>query len=660
MLAMVCLGASAAHIGPEASLRRALNDSPYRIKGKAAEFRRVEIESAPEVYVFHGPSGFVVTPSDDNAPALLGCGEGPVGSNPEFDYFMEYLGRRVRYAADHPESVVTYKRPDWEAIDQLCKTQWNQGSPYNDLCPTDNGGRCVTGCVATSTAQLMKYHNWPERAQGTGMYYLYYKTDYQEEHSVDLSKYTFDWNNMLDSYYVDSEDVGTKVQRNAVANLMAAVGAGVNMQYTSDQSGAYSENVGAALINHFRYSKNLIYAERMYYNLGDWEEMIYNSLKTCGPVIYSGSSSAGGHSFICDGYQGDGMFHINWGWGGVSDGYFLLDILDPVEQGIGGSDMHFNEGQGAVLYARPEKADEQVSVEYVMRGRGESVTGPFNKELNIQNGDEIMLGSCFNYTPHVFPDTWQFGVVCESMYDSDDTLKGLMPMEEELNRFYGFNEFGWQLYDVPVKGLYKVYTATSVGGAEIWPVQVPVESARFAVGEADGMGHLTLRRLNIPMPVVSEMKMPVEIDMNDVNYEITADLSNHGVTELSGIIRAELLKDGEVVATGEQKSVTIPEGETIELSYNSQRLNPVSGQLAAGKYRLALSVRNGDASQWLPVAQPCDVMLTQANPSGIDIPGNDGVEQWFDMQGRRISGNPSASGHYIRIKGGYTEKVIVK
>ncbi len=60
------------------------------------------------------------------------------------------------------------------------------------------------------------------------------------------------------------------------------------------------------------------------------------SLLPDAPILYGGQSTSVGHEFVCDGYDGNGYFHFNWGWGGMSDGYFILDALNPNSVGTGG------------------------------------------------------------------------------------------------------------------------------------------------------------------------------------------------------------------------------------------------------------------------------------------------------------------------------------
>ena len=113
--------------------------------------------------------------------------------------------------------------------------------------------------------------------------------------------------------------------------------------------------MGSALVNYFNYDASLRYLERDFYALSDWEDEVYNSLASGCPVLYGGQSSAGGHEFVCDGYSSDGYFHFNWGWGGMSDGYFRLTALNPGSQGIGGagSGAGYNFGQDIIVGIKP-------------------------------------------------------------------------------------------------------------------------------------------------------------------------------------------------------------------------------------------------------------------------------------------------------------------
>ena len=115
-------------------------------------------------------------------------------------------------------------------------------------------------------------------------------------------------------------------------------GHAVTMNYSAGSSGGYESSIPYALKNYFGYPGNPSWELRSGYTTEEWDELIYNELKFGRPVLYGASTSGGGgHEFICDGYDGHGLYHINWGWGGLSDGYFRLQALRPSTQGAGGS-----------------------------------------------------------------------------------------------------------------------------------------------------------------------------------------------------------------------------------------------------------------------------------------------------------------------------------
>lgn len=666
LLSVCCLGAAAAYMTPESSLHRALADGRQRVKGDLKEFRLVEIESATEVYVFQGPAGFVVTPADDRAPSLLGYGDGAAGSNPEFDYYMAFLSSRVREVAGGSGVPAAHSRPERDPVAPLCTTRWGQMEPYNDECPTDGGARCAAGCVATALAQLMKYHEWPPRGTGSGKYFLHYDTDRQETHEVDLADYIFDWDGMIDSYRDGGGLTGTERQRAAVARLMAAAGAAVEMMYAPGESGAYNEYLGRALAYNFNYTNGMAYEERMCYGLYDWEEMIYSSLKTCGPVAYSGDSDGSGHSFICDGYAGDGMFHMNWGWNGVSDGYFLLDILDPYALNDGNQGNGYTQNQNALLFAKPAAPDEG-NPAYIMRSvPGKPLTfAPLDSKLPFaEDADEtsFYFGPQYNYGPYTLPGTMLIGVAYESMYDAADSRNSLLSAEYENEIYWGWRRIDFP-YDVKLeKGLYRVYVVTS-DGESLWPVRSMISKPDFVIGEVDGEGLMTFREAHVLTPRVSDMRMPEEVRIGDGTGLIGVDFFNQRVSVLRGTVRAELIRDGEVVAYGEGMDVTVPVGESETVDYSSPWSTPEGyglSDIEDGEYRLALGIKNGDGELWLPVSAAQEVNVVN-DLSGINNHSLDkDVILWYDLQGRRVDAADLLPGIYIRRSGAETRKVTVK
>lgn len=349
--AMFIAGASQAdaeHLSPaQALVRLESNTAAGRftkaVKRDALSLAFTQDGSSSALYVFTDKdNGFYLAPADDCAPALLGFGDDFDADNiPEnMKWWLEQYAEQVSYMAKNNIKAAPLAT-DNAPVSYLVQTKWNQGDPYNRQCPMLNGSRSVTGCVATATAQVVNYHEWPA-SNGIGSHSYTWNN---QTLTFNYASTSFDWANMLDTY---SSSSSTRAC-NAVASLMSACGIGVNMSYSPSSSGANSFRISSLLVNNLGYDKGVAYMQRDYFSAEEWDAMIYGELAAGRPVIYAGQSNSGGHCFVCDGYQGNGYYHINWGWGGTSDGYFLLSALTPSTQGIGGSNSGYNTDQDAII-----------------------------------------------------------------------------------------------------------------------------------------------------------------------------------------------------------------------------------------------------------------------------------------------------------------------
>ena len=246
------------------------------------------------------------------------------------------------------------------AVAPLLSTKWNQTDPYNLLCPYDNndGSRCPTGCVATAMAQVMKYWNFPTQGSGSHSYTPEEHSEYGTQ-SANFGNTTYQWNNMPNILSSNSSSTA----KSAVSTLMYHCGVSVEMSYDPDGSGAYTVlpdnyiNYGyidarTAMKRFFKYAGSTGYS-RTNYSTTAWISMLKSELDKGCPIIYAGSGSQGGHCFVCDGYNNSNYFHFNWGWGGLSDGYFHIDTLSPSALGTGGGAGGFNRSHNIVIGLNP-------------------------------------------------------------------------------------------------------------------------------------------------------------------------------------------------------------------------------------------------------------------------------------------------------------------
>lgn len=344
----------------EVTEQEALQKAQQFMKGKhftQKNLRRAAAIGGKSFYVFNADQdgGFVIVSADDRTEAILGyADQGALDANqlPEnAKKWLEGYELQIRALGNSPHKYNSQRRVIGDPVAPLITAHWGQDAPYNNMCPLDGENKSVTGCVATAMAQVMYYHKWPTAKVGP---FPAYTTSTKGIEVEEIPETTFKWDNMHAEYNYDE----TGESADAVAELMRYCGQAVEMDYTAGESGA---NVWAShMINYFGYSKTAQDVWRSEYTTKDWEELMYQELKGKRPILYVGYSGEGGHEFIIDGYDDKGLFHVNWGWYGSCDGYFVLSVLNPDDRGIGGgtSSNGYTIGQRALIGVQPDHGEE--------------------------------------------------------------------------------------------------------------------------------------------------------------------------------------------------------------------------------------------------------------------------------------------------------------
>ncbi len=319
-------------------------------------------EEQTAFYVFNSSDGkgYVIVSGDDRTEQVLGYS--PTGHiDPEAmpDNMKYYLGELAKELASMDSDVTVVSRkskrraPVKKAIEPLITTHWDQDSPFNNMAPyviNSKGDtvRCVTGCVATAMAQVMNFYKYPDATIADIPGYTSRSNGFKLD-TIPAGA-TIDWDNMADTYDKNS----TPAQCDAVAKLMYLCGVSVRMNYGVSSSGSSLSEY--TLIKYFGYGKNARYVEKKNYSSLAWFNLIYNELAEGYPMY----SDGGSHAYVIDGYDGDNMFHFNWGWGPGSDGYYLLSsVSEYYPDGTTGSTTSYTSGQGVIIGLRP--ADENSS-----------------------------------------------------------------------------------------------------------------------------------------------------------------------------------------------------------------------------------------------------------------------------------------------------------
>lgn len=324
-------------------------------------YKQVEPDGSVNFYVFNflNYKGFVIVTGDDilepviaystesafdmSSSKFIGISDWINGVNRQIG---EIVKRNLKADQRIADLWVTYKNgvpPSnsvASAVLPLLTTTWDQSmiiggvEYYNSFCPfnsTDNA-RCFTGCVATAMAQIMKYWNSPSHGTGSNAYlcvnsssgYLY------GLQAVNFAGATYNWAQMPDQLTAGST--------HDVDLLMYHCGVSVNMDYGDgvglETSGSGASTTGsapsaeAAYENYFDYRTTLHSEDASNYSSTDWINLLKGELDTRRPIHYRGDGT-GGHSWVCDGYDVNNLFHMNWGWGGGNNGYFSVASLNP-------------------------------------------------------------------------------------------------------------------------------------------------------------------------------------------------------------------------------------------------------------------------------------------------------------------------------------------
>jgi len=316
----------------------------YEIKSWITE----SYENKTIYYVFNlSPQGFIIISADRSAsPVLAFSNESnyETDENPAVQFWLDTYKKQINYNVENNIIPTSKTSNEWarleissssftpknntKTVDQLLHTTWDQGRYYNSHCPEDSEGpddHVVVGCVATALGQLMNYFRHP--AVGTGSYG--YNHDVYGWIEVNFSEQTYDYDHMP----VEPHDYNDNLAR-----LLYNIGASVDMNYGPNGSGMWNHKGAYTLLTYFDYDPSTTYLFKDSLPVDfDWNGTLVNHLNQNIPLYYAGWSDydfISGHAFILDGYTDSTHYHINWGWGGSMDGYFVIDDLTP-----GGSDF---------------------------------------------------------------------------------------------------------------------------------------------------------------------------------------------------------------------------------------------------------------------------------------------------------------------------------
>ena len=316
-------------------------------KGVKVDNEQLEITEGPAMqdgnaayYVVNNgdDGGFVIIAGDDRSQSILGYSE-----QGHYDLQAEEFtaaGEVMQsYAAEMKSfdamgitekvsnGMLRTKTPTSSAIQPLVSAKWGQKSPFNSSTPTVDGSHCPVGCMSVAVSQVIYYYK-DRMAAKLATAIPGYSSGGVTAKGVAAGT-AFNWNNMFD--VIDATT--TAAQKTNVANLLYYVALAIKSSFSKSGTNAGFQTIGSYLTQYFGFA-NSDYRVRSNYTYEQWKKMIIDELEQGRPVIYyCGKEATTGHLFVVDGYDGEDLFHVNWGWMGRSNGYFTLSVLNPYDFG---------------------------------------------------------------------------------------------------------------------------------------------------------------------------------------------------------------------------------------------------------------------------------------------------------------------------------------
>ncbi len=431
----ICL--SAAPIGERRA--REIAESLFSSVGTRSLSQNLKLEYAAiaggneQLYVFNRQEGgFAVIAGDDRFSPVIAFSH-------EHSFDADNMPPAARHLLDCWAAQIDAGKVPAQTVEsvgnEVLKYQtplWSQGEPYNWETPVINGMRCVTGCVATAMSMVLYYYRWPEQGVGTTPSYSYKYNGNSYGVPENVLGRTYDYNNMLMDYSYGY----TSAEGYAIAALMKDLGTSVQMSYAPEASGSSSSFIPIALSTYFKYSKAALCVSAETYDDRGWVEAMQKNLADCGPTIISGQSPDGGHAFIADGYTDRGYISINFGWGGYSNGWYLLPSIE------------YNQNQNAIFGLVPDyhgtsTYEPCLSLIRLVDGLGQTVFGGlYSDSMVIEPGAVFMLrvGGLINRGQATFSGYWKLSI-CNPEGKINKDLTGETVLDDLKPNYYTYTSY---------------------------------------------------------------------------------------------------------------------------------------------------------------------------------------------------------------------------
>ena len=587
---------------------------------RAGESVPIVLEHCESGYWCRHADEFLLVAADDRLPQILAHGRVNKGADMP-PALAAMLRRPLTFKAYPPIGA------QWQAVEPLLTTVRHQEAPYNAYCPMyrfDDGHihptPCVVGCVATAMEQILTYYRrtYEVKELIEGWETPHYRVDdIQVGMAVDTRL-------IRDNY---DDGLATAEENEAVARFSYLLGQACHMDWGPSASGAESRLMAEGVkrylgLPYVHYLDSYKYAPVAYWNF------VAAEIAARRPVYYAGSiMRTGGHAFVIDGLAADGMFHVNWGYGGDYDGYFRLDVLAHPQPESDRRDEYVESGFFCNQQAIAVCPDE--------------VTNAFVPDSLHRTGDEIVIEDVrFNQSP---VDGCHTSVrLCLHNTSQQALTTPFVFLENVPTDTNRVEQARWlamtgRTLEAGERDTVLVHTRFTRSGPVLFTISSTGENQLYTT---------SLNVLHGGTDLI-ESEQPILLALTPTTATFSQSLSNPSDTERASQNFVYDLRDNDFDTDGQiEHFYYLEEGaDTTDIVY-------FKGLHPGHRYTLRLRRR------W-PIVQTLD--FTTPSASGLDTPVQSqtvGVKQWFTIDGRPTA-QPSAPGVYLLKEGTTFKKILI-
>ena len=462
-------------------------------------------------------------------------------------------------------------------VEPLITAEWGQTYPYNELCPTlSSGSHAVTGCGATAMAQIMYKYKSPTTGTGSKSYTT---ATNKFDLSFDFAATTFDWANMKDTYTSSETDETVK----AIATLMFACGVASNMDYNTSSASTIAAEISGYL-NHFGYDKDMAIVIKDYMQLDDWHTLLLKQLDDGCPLPTSGfTTDYAGHAYIIDGYNFENAtdypyYHINWGWDGYGNGYFLMTDMK-----CGG--YSFTEDIMVITNVKPDDGTEtQPTFMQIasLTPSSQSVDLTKNQKLSL-DVTTLTNGSCQTFN----------GSVVFCLKDADGNTTDVYSMTEkdmQPSNYYPSTTVNCNIPNTIASGDYTIAAySIPTGSTTRYPITMGNDPGTISITSDPSIFYPSV----VTNKVEASVTKPKDVSLT-ASYIVNA-----GSTQFNGSLQMAVADYASnfITTFGDTKSITNL-NPTYQYSYSYSFTGTLPTEITDGAYKLYLGACQTGYNNW--------------------------------------------------------------